>query len=137
MTTNESPAVPVGILVIAHGSLAASLVECLRHVMGPGLERVDYIGVPPDADPETVGADAARRLAQLDGGAGAIVLTDLFGATPSNVACRLGIPGRIEVVAGVNLPMLVRAYAYRHSGLSIAVDKAAAGAHEGIVRRTD
>jgi mannose PTS system EIIA component len=137
MTSNESPAAPVGILVIAHGSLAASLVECLRHVMGPDLEGVDCLGVLPDADPEAVGADALRRLAVLDRGAGAIVLTDLFGATPSNVACRLGVPGRIEVVSGINLPMLVRAYAYRRSGLALAIDKAVAGAHDGVVRRHD
>jgi len=126
----------VGILVVAHGTLAASLVECLRHVMGPTLERVECIGVLPDTEPDRVLAEARACVERLDTGAGVLVLTDLFGATPSNVAHRLASPGRVEVISGANLPMLVRAYAYRREKLDTALTKAIAGGRDGIAGST-
>jgi len=126
----------IGILVVAHGTLAGSLVECLRHVMGPALERVEFVGVRADADPDAVLAEARACVERLDTGAGVLVLTDLFGATPSNVAHRLAVPGRVEVVSGANLPMLVRAYAYRREKLETALAKAIAGGRDGIAGST-
>jgi mannose PTS system EIIA component len=134
MTSGSDATAPVGILVVAHGTLAASLVECLRHVMGPALERVDALGVEPDAEPEALVAVAQARLAELDDGGGVLVLTDLFGATPSNVAHRLAVPDRVSVLSGANLPMLVRAYAYRRQALAAVADKAIDGGRDGIGR---
>jgi mannose PTS system EIIA component len=71
----------------------------------------------------------------LDQGSGVLVLSDIYGATPSNIATRLLVPGSVEGIAGVNLPMLIRALTYREeAGLASLIDKALSGAAEGIVR---
>jgi PTS system ascorbate-specific IIA component len=70
---------------------------------------------------------------QLDEGNGVLVLTDMLGATPSNIAARLAAPGRVAVVAGVNLPMLVRALTYRAQPLAVVVEKAISGGREGVL----
>jgi PTS system ascorbate-specific IIA component len=73
---------------------------------------------------------------QLDQGDGVLVLTDIYGATPGNIALRLLEPGRVEGVSGVNLPMLIRALTYREQGLALAVEKALSGGTEGVVHMT-
>ncbi len=108
----------IGILIVAHGSLADSLVECATHVLGQrprGLATLDFTG---HADPnERQKALQARldELAALGDGDGILVLTDIYGATPSNTLCRLLKPARIEGVSGVNLPMLLKALNYRET----------------------
>ena len=73
---------------------------------------------------------------QLDEGDGVLVLTDMYGATPGNIALKLLEPGRVEGVAGVNLPMLVRALTYREQGLAVVVEKALSGGVEGVMHMT-
>jgi PTS system ascorbate-specific IIA component len=73
---------------------------------------------------------------QLDEGDGVLVLTDIYGATPGNIALRLLAPGKVEGVAGVNLPMLIRALTYREHGLAAAVEKALSGGTEGVIHMT-
>jgi PTS system ascorbate-specific IIA component len=77
---------------------------------------------------------ALRLVRQLDSGDGVLVLTDVYGATPANVAARVLAPGRVEGVAGVNLPMLVRALTYRNEPLATVVAKAMSGGVEGVFR---
>jgi PTS system mannose-specific IIA component len=103
----------IGILIVAHGSLADSLVECATHVLGQrprGLATLDFIG---HADPDERQKALQARLAELDEGDGILVLTDMYGATPSNTLCRLLEPAHIEGVSGANLPMLLKALNYR------------------------
>ncbi len=103
----------IGILIVAHGSLADSLVECATHVLGQrptGLATLDFTG---HADPDERQKALQARLSQLDQGHGILVLTDVYGATPSNTLCRLLEPAHIEGVSGVNLPMLLKALNYR------------------------
>lgn len=105
----------IGILVVAHGSLAASLVECAEHVLGkrpPNLATVAFVG---NADPEERQRALQVRLAEIDMGDGILVLADVYGATPCNTLCRLLEPAHIEGVSGVNLPMLLKALNYRES----------------------
>jgi len=105
----------IGILIVAHGSLADSLVDCAAHVLGqrPGkLATLDFIG---HADPDERQKALQSRLAELDEGDGILVLTDVYGATPSNTLCRLLEPAHIEGISGVNLPMLIKALNYRDS----------------------
>ncbi|MFP5409808.1 MAG: PTS sugar transporter subunit IIA [Gammaproteobacteria bacterium] len=105
----------IGILIVAHGSLADSLVECATHVLGQcpgGLATLDFIG---HADPDERQKALQARLAELDDGDGVLVLNDMYGATPSNTLCRVLEPGRVEAVTGVNLPMLLKALNYRES----------------------
>ncbi len=107
--------VVIGILIVAHGSLGDSLVECVTHVLGTrpqGLVTLDFIG---HADPDERQKALQARLDELDAGQGVLVLTDVYGATPSNTLCRVLEPGLVEGVTGVNLPMLLKALTYRET----------------------
>jgi len=86
----------------------------MEHVVGPQ-RNIESICIGPDDDMEVRRADIARAVAAVDQGGGVIVLTDLFGGTPSNLAISLMEPGRVEVIAGVNLPMLIRLEGARKS----------------------
>ncbi len=97
----------IGLVLVTHGQLAAEFVRAMEHVVGPQ-EGVAPICIGPDDDMEARRADIAEAVARVDAGRGVIILTDLFGGTPSNLAISLMEPGRIEVIAGVNLPMLIR-----------------------------
>jgi PTS system ascorbate-specific IIA component len=124
----------VGILIIAHGTLGESLIHCASHVMGGRPVQLAQIGVSMDDDPQVVLPQAIKLLRGLDQDSGVLVLSDVYGATPSNIACRLLIPGKIEGVAGVNLPMLVRALTYRNEPLKTVVAKAISGGIEGVMQ---
>lgn len=126
----------VGILVIAHGTLGESLLQCAAHVLGRTPARLAQIGVLSRDDPADIHQRALAALATLDDGSGVLVLTDMFGATPSNIALRLLAPGRIEGIAGVSLPMLVRALNYRDQPLPTVLQKALSGGRDGVVRMT-
>ena len=124
----------VGILIVAHGTLGESLIHCASHVMGTRPPQLMQIGVTVHDDPAQIVPQALRLVKQLDQGRGVLVLTDVYGATPGNIAARLLIPGRVEGVAGVNLPMLVRALTYRGEALMTVVAKAMSGGVEGVFR---
>jgi PTS system mannose-specific IIA component len=97
----------IGLVLVTHGRLAAEFVTAMEHVVGPQ-EAIVPICIGPDDDMEARRADIARAVAEVERGNGVIVLTDLFGGTPSNLAISLMEPGRVEVIAGINLPMLIR-----------------------------
>lgn len=97
----------IGLVLVTHGQLAAEFVRAMEHVVGPQ-QAIEAICIGPEDDMEARRADIARAVAAVDQGRGVILLTDLFGGTPSNLAISLMEPGRIEVIAGVNLPMLIR-----------------------------
>src|SRR3954467_2790304 len=99
----------VGILIITHGALGESLIHSASHVMGARPTQLAHIGVSMDDDPQQVVPQALKLLQGLDPVPGVLVLSDVYGATPSNIAGRLLMPRKIEGVAGVNLPMLARA----------------------------
>ncbi len=123
----------VGILIIAHGTLGESLIHCASHVLGARPPNLMQIGVTVHDDPQQVLPQAIKLARQLDLGDGVLVLTDVYGATPANIACRLLVPGRIEGIAGVSLPMLVRALTYRREPLDVVVGKAVSGGVEGVM----
>jgi mannose PTS system EIIA component len=97
----------IGLVLVTHGRLATEFVVAMEHVVGPQ-RAIAPICIGPDDDMESRRTDIANAIAQVDGGRGVIVLTDLFGGTPSNLAISLMKPGTIEVIAGINLPMLIR-----------------------------
>ena len=123
----------VGILIVAHGAFGEALIHCASHVLGKRPLRVRQVGITVHDDPDAILPQAQDLVRQLDEGDGVLVLTDMLGATPSNIAARLAAPGRVEVVAGVNLPMLVRALTYRAQPLAAVVVKAMSGGREGVV----
>ena len=124
----------IGLLIIAHGTLGESLIHCASHVMGSRPSHLMQIGVSIHDDPQLVLPQAIKLVRSLDQGAGVLVLTDVYGATPSNITGRLLIPGKIEGVAGVNLPMLVRALTYRNESLRTVIAKAISGGIEGVMQ---
>jgi len=123
----------IGVLIIAHGSLGDSLVEAVTHVLGARPAQFEVLDVAATDDPTAMLPRARTAIASLDTGEGVLVFSDLYGATPCNLAIKLAQPGRIEVVSGVNLPMLVRAFTYRNKGLDMLVKKAISGGCEGVL----
>jgi PTS system mannose-specific IIA component len=124
----------VGILIVAHGTFGEALIRCASHVLGKRPLAVAQLGVTVHDDPEALLPSAEALVAGLDKGAGVLVLTDVLGATPANLATRLLRTGRVEGLAGASLPMLIRALTYRHEPLSTVVVKASSGGVEGVVR---
>jgi PTS system ascorbate-specific IIA component len=124
----------IGILIVSHGAFGESLIHSASHVMGKRPMYLRQLGVTVHDDPEQILPVAEDLIRFLDQGAGVLVLTDIYGATPSNIAARLLRPGRVEGLAGVNLPMLIRALTYRDQPLATAIEKALAGAAEGVMR---
>lgn len=126
----------VGILIMAHGTLGESLVHCAIHVLGSRPPQLQHLSVSFHDDPKTILVQAKELVRQLDKGNGVLILSDMLGGTPCNVASRLLVPQRVEGIAGVNLPMLVRALTYRNETLTTLVEKALSGGYEGVVHLT-
>lgn len=126
----------IGILIVAHGTLGESLIQCASHVMGSRPERLRQLGVTIHDDPNALLPQALELVKGLDDGDGVLVLSDMYGATPSNIACRMLSTGRVEGISGVNLPMLVRALHYRNEPLEILVERAIAGGVGGVIHIT-
>ena len=124
----------IGIFLITHGSLGESLVQCACHVLNKRPQQIVQLGVSGQDDPLDALPLARDMLKLVDSGRGVLLLTDIFGATPCNVALKLLQPGRIEGVAGVNLPMLLRALTYREKDLETLVTKAVAGGRDGVMQ---
>ena len=97
----------IGLVLVTHGRLAAEFIVAMEHVVGPQ-QRIEAICIGPEDDMEARRNDIAEATAKVDGGSGVIILTDLFGGTPSNLAISLMKSDSVEVIAGVNLPMLIR-----------------------------
>ena len=98
----------IGILIVAHGTLGESLIHCASHVMGSRPPQLLQVGVGVKDDPISLLPHAQQMIKELDQGQGVLILSDIYGATPCNIVCKLLKPGRVEGIAGVNLPMLVR-----------------------------
>ena len=124
----------IGILVVSHGAFGESLIHSASHVLGKRPLYLRQLGVTVHDDPDQLLPVAEDLIRFLDQGRGVLVLTDIYGATPSNIATRLLRPGRVEGIAGVNLPMLIRALTYREEPLESLLDKALEGAVEGVLR---
>lgn len=124
----------VGILIVAHGAFGEALLHGASHVLGKRPLHVQQLGVTIHDDPEAILPQAQELARQLDSGDGVLVLTDILGATPSNIATRLLRPGRVEGVSGASLPMLIRALTYRDESLNTVVEKALSGGRTGVAR---
>ncbi len=116
----------IGLVLVTHGQLAAALRAALEHVVGP-LEGVATVCIDADDDMETRRRDILAGVRAVDAGQGVIVLTDMFGGTPSNLAISIMDKASVEVIAGVNLPMLVKLAGLRDSA---SLNDAAAAAEQ-------
>ncbi len=123
----------IGILIVAHDTLGESFVRAVTHVLGTRPSHFEVLSVAATDDPADLLPAARELVARLDTGNGVLIFSDLYGATPCNLAAKLVKRGRVEVVAGVNLPMLVRAFTYRNRGMDTTIKKAISGACEGVL----
>lgn len=124
----------IGILIIAHGTLGESLIHCASHVLNKRSPRLRQLGVTAQDDPALLLPQARNLVRELDAGDGVLILSDMYGGTPSNMAAKLVMPGKVEAVAGVSLPMLIRVLTYRDRDLQTIVTKAISGGCEGVMR---
>src|SRR5207244_6805054 len=123
----------VGVLIVADGALGEALILGTSHVLGKRPLQVQQLGVTVHDDPDAILPQAQELVRQLDSGDGVLVLTDILGATPSNIATRLLKPGKVEGLSGASLPMLIRALPYRDEPLAAVVEKARSGGRDGVV----
>lgn len=123
----------IGIVIIAHEGLAESLACSVTHVLGSRPVQLEVMSVAAADDPVTLMPAARDLLARADTGEGVLIFCDIYGASPCNLASKLVAPGRVEVVSGVNLPMLVRAITYRNRDLATMAKKAVSGGCEGVL----
>ncbi len=121
------------IFVIAHAPLASALREAALHAFAEAAAAIQSFDVPAGADPEQTAAEAVARIDGL-GDVDVLVLADVFGATPCNIARSLAERSRVRVLAGVNVPMLWRALNYRQRGVDDVLALAQAGATQGVMQ---
>lgn len=123
----------IGIFLLTHTTYGESLIQCACHVLNKRPPQIVQLGMAAQDDPLDALPLARDMLKMVDSGDGALVLTDIYGATPSNLAMKLLEPGRIEGIAGVNLPMLLRAIAYRDKDMETLLTRAVAGGRDGVL----
>jgi PTS system ascorbate-specific IIA component len=124
----------VGILLMTHAPLGQAFIAAVNHVFRGPTEHIEAIDVVPDQDLGEVQALAREAIKRVDDGDGVLVITDIKGGTPSNCCNSLADAGHVEVIAGISMPMLLRAITYRRDTLDVVVEMALAGAQNGAVR---
>lgn len=127
----------IGILLITHGSFGEALVQNACHVLNKRPVQLNQLGVAAQDDPLDLLPLARNMLQLVDDGDGVLILTDIFGASPANLALKLLEPGRIEGLAGANLPMLLRALTYRDKGMEVLLMRARDGGRDGVFNMQD
>ena len=123
----------IGLFLITHSTYGEALIQCACHVLNKRPPQIAQIGIAAQDDPLDALPLAQQLLKLVDHGRGVLVMTDIFGATPANLATKLLKPGRIEGIAGVNLPMLIRALTYRDKDMDTLIAKAVAGGRDGVL----
>ncbi len=123
----------IGIFLITHTTYGESLIQCACHVLNKRPPQIAQLGVAAQDDPLDALPLAREMLKWVDTGKGVLIMTDIYGATPSNIAMKLLEPGRIEGLTGVNLPMLLRALTYRDKDMETLLTRAAAGGRDGVL----
>src|SRR5215467_6600435 len=123
----------IGVLIVAHDTLGESLAGAVSHVLGKRPPQFATLQVKATDDPSALLPKARELVASLDTGEGVLIFSDIYGATPSNLTAKLLSRGRVEAVAGVSLPMLVRAFTYRGKGMETMIKKAISGGCDGVL----
>lgn len=116
----------IGVVLVTHGRLADEFVAAIEHIVGVQ-ENMSAISIGPEDDMQQRRKDILDAVIRVDSGGGVIILTDMFGGTPSNLAISVMNPGKVEVIAGINLPMLVKLASVRQT---FALEDAVAAAQE-------
>ena len=122
----------IGLVLVTHGNLAKEFISAMQHVVGRQ-EQVEAVCIGPEDDMEMRRAEILKKVGEVDKGHGAIVLTDMFGGTPTNLALSLLGSHHVEVVTGVNLPMLLKVFTCREKPLAELARLAGEAGTKGIV----
>jgi PTS system ascorbate-specific IIA component len=123
----------VGVLLLTHEAMGDALIETARHLLGRISLKVDAFSIPPGSDTDFAMTSATARVRKLNSGDGVLVLTDVFGATPSNVIDKIQpLDVKIQRVSGLNLPMLLRVLNYPEQNLAQLAQTAADGGRAGV-----
>jgi len=123
----------VNILLITHDEVGQALLDAAISTLSFCPLSADLLSIPANCDPEKKIAKAKRKVAELNKGEGVLILTDIYGSTPSNIACALCDDENVRVISGINLPMLIRVLNYPHLEIDELVQKAISGGKEGIM----
>ena len=126
----------IALLIVAHGNLGDSLIQCATYVLGKRPEALENLDLSACKDPAEMLARAQSKLDEVDRGDGVLILTDVYGATPCNTVCKLLNTCQVEAIAGVNLPMLLKSLTYRDQGMAVLLEKAVSGGQAGIFNIT-
>ena len=127
----------IGLFLITHTTYGESLIQCACHVLNRRPPQIVQLGVAAQDDPLDLLPLAESMMHFVDTGEGVLIMTDIYGATPCNIALKLLEPGRVEGIAGVNLPMLLRALTYREKGMGVLLTRAIAGGRDGVFNMLD
>ena len=123
----------IGLFLLTHGTYGEALIQCACHVLNKRPPQIAQLGVAAQDDPLDALPLVRDMLKFVDNGRGVLILTDIYGATPANLAMKLLEPGRVEGVAGVNLPMLLRAISYREKDMETLLTRAIGGGRDGVL----
>lgn len=122
----------VGLLIITHEGIANAVLDTAVNILGKCPLTVDILPAARDCDTDQLRKRVAQKVEELDRGDGVLVLLDIYGSTPSNVACSVVDQDRVRVISGINLPMLVRVFNYCDLSLPELAEKALSGGRDGI-----
>lgn len=123
----------IGLLLITHDTLGEALIQCACHVLNKRPAQLLQLGVAAGDDPNDLLPLARQMLQLVDSGEGVLIITDIYGASPSNLAAKLLDGGKVEGLSGVNLPMLLRAINYRDKGMETLLMRATGGGRDGVL----
>jgi PTS system ascorbate-specific IIA component len=124
----------VGILLVSHNQIGEQLINTARQMLAANTLPAKVISIQTQDCPEDISAVLDVELTKLDQGQGILILTDMYGSTPSNIACAVSDRNDIRIISGLNLPMLIRVLNYPNVGLDELEEKAISGGKEGIGR---
>jgi PTS system mannose-specific IIA component len=124
----------ISLIILAEQDMARGLLSAIEHVLGCHPPLLDIQPIDYHQSQEALAQTLAVRIRKIDQGDGVLILADVYGSSHTNAAMQLVQPGRIELVSGVNVPMLLRVLSYRHLGMEELLGKAVSGGAEGIVR---
>lgn len=123
----------IGLLILGQKDFGAGLIRAVEHTLGERPASIEAVAIDYNQTPEQIGALLKGQVQHVDQGEGILILADIYGATHTNIACRLLRRGQVELITGVNLPMLLRVLNYRELPLDDLIDRALSGGCGGIV----
>jgi len=123
----------IGLITITHNRIGAQITETAETILGPPPFAVRHFAIGPDDDLERVEREIVNAISEMDRGDGVLIVSDLYGSTPCNIARRVSSAHRVRVLSGINLPMMFRIFSYATAGLDELARKALDGGRIGVV----